>query len=89
LFLKRSSPPSARAARARCTGARDTKLKRDVALKVLPEAFARDPEFRTLLLSGTRQNLSISDFVLEVVRIEAVDPAFVRYSLRIHHDPAT
>src|ERR1017187_3010183 len=24
--------------------ARDTKLKRDVALKVLPEAFARDPE---------------------------------------------
>jgi len=23
---------------------RDTKLKRDVALKVLPEAFARDPE---------------------------------------------
>ena len=28
---------------ARCT-APDTKLKRDVALKVLPEAFARDPE---------------------------------------------
>src|ERR1700736_2393526 len=24
--------------------ARDTKLKRDVAIKVLPEAFARDPE---------------------------------------------
>ena len=24
--------------------ARDTKLKRDVALKVLPEAFARDPD---------------------------------------------
>jgi serine/threonine protein kinase len=24
--------------------ARDTKLKRDVALKVLPEVFARDPE---------------------------------------------
>src|ERR1051326_449150 len=24
--------------------ARDTKLKRDVALKVLPDAFARDPE---------------------------------------------
>ncbi len=24
--------------------ARDTKLKREVALKVLPEAFARDPE---------------------------------------------
>jgi len=24
--------------------AHDTKLKRDVALKVLPEAFARDPE---------------------------------------------
>src|SRR5271168_4619442 len=24
--------------------ARDTKLKRDVALKILPEAFARDPE---------------------------------------------
>jgi serine/threonine protein kinase len=24
--------------------ARDTRLKRDVALKVLPEAFARDPE---------------------------------------------
>jgi eukaryotic-like serine/threonine-protein kinase len=24
--------------------ARDTKLKRDIALKVLPEAFARDPE---------------------------------------------
>src|SRR5246127_850226 len=27
--------------------ARDTKLKRDVALKVLPEAFARDPERMT------------------------------------------
>jgi len=25
--------------------ARDTKLKRDVALKVLPEAFAQDPAF--------------------------------------------
>ena len=24
--------------------AKDTKLKRDVAIKVLPEAFARDPE---------------------------------------------
>ena len=24
--------------------ARDTKLKREVAIKVLPEAFARDPE---------------------------------------------
>jgi serine/threonine protein kinase len=29
---------------ARFYRARDTKLKRDVALKVLPEAFARDPE---------------------------------------------
>src|SRR6202049_269852 len=27
--------------------ARDTKLKRDVALKVLPDAFARDPERMT------------------------------------------
>jgi hypothetical protein len=38
----RSSRSSARAGWARCI-AHDTKLKRDVALKVLPDAFARDP----------------------------------------------
>ena len=30
--------------RARCIGRRDTKLDRDVALKVLPEAFTQDPD---------------------------------------------
>ena len=39
----RSMLSSARAAWARCI-ARGTKLKRDVALKVLPETFARDSE---------------------------------------------
>ena len=38
------------------------------------------------LLSGRRRNLSGCDFVIEVVRIEAVDPAFVRFSLRIHEE---
>jgi serine/threonine-protein kinase len=35
---------SVRVVWVRCYRARDTKLKRDVALKVLPEAFASDPE---------------------------------------------
>src|SRR3990172_9860788 len=39
----KSSPSSARAAWARCI-ARDTKLNRDVALKVLPDLFVNDPE---------------------------------------------
>ena len=37
-------PPSAPAAWARCTAQRDTSLKRQVAIKVLPEALAADPE---------------------------------------------
>ena len=36
------SPGSAKAAWARSIRARDTKLDRDVAIKVLPEAFAHD-----------------------------------------------
>ena len=40
----KSPPRSARAAWARCIGRRDTKLNRDVALKILPDAFARDPD---------------------------------------------
>jgi serine/threonine-protein kinase len=39
-----SSRRSAREEWARSTGARDTRLHRDVALKVLPDAFAADPE---------------------------------------------
>jgi eukaryotic-like serine/threonine-protein kinase len=39
----RSLPPSARVEWEKYI-ARDAKLKRDVAIKVLPEAFARDPE---------------------------------------------
>ena len=40
----RFSPPSALAAWARSIARRDTKLGRDVALKILPAAFATDPE---------------------------------------------
>ena len=36
--------PSARAGWARSIARRDTKLKRDVAIKVLPDAFAADPD---------------------------------------------
>jgi serine/threonine protein kinase len=39
----KSSPLLARGAWAKCI-ARDTNLARDVAIKVLPEAFAHDPE---------------------------------------------
>jgi serine/threonine protein kinase len=39
----KSWPPSAQAAWARYT-ARDTKLKRNLALKVLSDSFASDPE---------------------------------------------
>ena len=38
-----SPPRSAKAGRTRCIG-RDTKLDRDVALKVLPQAFTDDPD---------------------------------------------
>ena len=40
----RLSPRSALAGWAKCIGARDTRLARDVAVKILPEAFARDAE---------------------------------------------
>jgi serine/threonine protein kinase len=36
--------------------ARDTKLKREVALKVLPDAFARDPERMTRTVETSRRN---------------------------------
>jgi hypothetical protein len=31
----------------RCIAARDTRLDRDVAIKILPELFAADPEIRS------------------------------------------
>ena len=40
----KSSPRSAPVAWARCIARRDTKLERDVAIKVLPDTVARDPE---------------------------------------------
>ena len=40
----KSSPPSAPAAWARSIAPRDTKLGRDVAIKVLPDTFAHDAE---------------------------------------------
>ena len=40
----RSSPPSGPAGWAKCIGARDTRLDRDVAIKILPDAFAADAE---------------------------------------------
>src|SRR5207247_2499190 len=40
----RSSRQSARAGWERSTGAHDAKLGRDVALEILPDAFAADPE---------------------------------------------
>ena len=42
----RSTPPSARAAWARSTKARDTRLDRTVAIKVLPEHVAADPDLK-------------------------------------------
>ena len=38
------SPASAKAAWGRSSGRRDTKLDRDVAIKILPEAFAHDAD---------------------------------------------
>ena len=38
--------------------ARDTQLERDIAVKILPEAFARDPGWR-LLATGARNSLAI------------------------------
>ena len=40
----RSSPPSGPAGWAKVYRARDTRLDRDVAIKILPEAFAADAE---------------------------------------------
>ncbi len=40
----KSPPRSAWAGWGRCIARRDTNLRREVAIKVLPEAFAHDPE---------------------------------------------
>ena len=42
----RSSPPSARVAWGKCYEARDTRLDRTVAVKILPEGVSADPTQR-------------------------------------------
>src|ERR1700745_1892379 len=65
--------------------ARDTKLKRDVALKVLPEAFARDPERMArfqraaeVLASLNHPNIAaiygVEERALVMELVEGVDP---------------
>src|ERR1700693_832608 len=65
--------------------ARDTKLKRDVALKVLPEAFARDPERMArfqreaeVLASLNHPNIAqiygVEDRALVMELVEGVEP---------------
>src|ERR1035438_5793835 len=49
-----------------------------------PSGEAHIRELRTSLLLGRRRNLCRCDFVVEVVRIEAVDAAIIRFSLGIH-----
>jgi serine/threonine protein kinase len=65
--------------------AKDTKLKRDVAIKVLPEAFARDPERMArfqreaeVLASLNHPNIAaiygVEDRALVMELVEGVEP---------------
>ena len=57
-------PRSVKVGPEKCGQATDTKLHRDVALKILPEAFAQDPDLWVANYYSARNPLRLSSLVI-------------------------